>query len=40
MGREKERRLEEQEREQERERERQAREGYIPPIRPFEFDDD
>jgi hypothetical protein len=40
MGREKERQIEEQQRRQDREREEQARDGYIPPIRPFEEDRD
>ncbi len=40
MGQEKERQLEQQERQRERERNEQAEGGYIPPIRPFEFDRD
>jgi hypothetical protein len=40
MGQEKERLLEQQERERQRELEEQRSTGYIPPIRPPEFDRD
>ena len=40
MGTEKERQLERQEQQQRREAEEHARNGYIPPIRPFEHDRD
>ncbi len=40
MGTEKDDLIELQEREQQREREENAERGYIPPIRPFELDQD
>jgi hypothetical protein len=40
MGQDKERQIEDEERQRRREREEQAKEGYIPPRKPFEEDDD
>jgi hypothetical protein len=40
MGREKERQIQEDEQAEKRRRRKEAEDGYIPPIRPFEEDDD